>query len=943
MKKLFTSFLILFFWTLSSSLYSQTSPDYIFGDDYGSGWNWTTGTQGTPSLGNSFKWQFQANANANLYFKFGETSSNADGSGFWYVGSGGDVQYPGGGNFGDKWTAIYHANMGDAGAFYFSVTSGNYYVIKAKKQSGSDADFAVFWNTAVPSSIVKVNKNVVNNSLVITITLNANKSSQEKVWIRYSKDNWTTSSTVQASDSLRPRVWSGQIPLSAGDQVSFYVFTTLNITSLPSESDADLYTINYDNNGGSNYSLNFLSSALSGNYYIPKGSNPQGFNTLEEAIANLNLLGANGTVKFLIDDNLNEIGSNLRIYRPDLNSTNNLLIKPNSGKTPIVTITGCDSLPSEIAYSGLTIDSTKYVTIDGSNTEGGTTRDLTFNMADGTLGRIVIQLYEDADFITIKNTKILFNQSPASSTSSRGIYANGLAGGASDSVIVENCQIGGGTYNPNYAVSITGYGTGGIYASKIYIRNNLLYGRLRTIYFFTVGQSGTYSEISRNIIRCNVAPPSGNVVWGILFNTYNGRIDIYKNILDTLVSASTGTEGVYGFGTLSGQTGVQINVYNNFLGGAFNHTGTGTPASIDVISIQDAVSGTANVYYNTVIFNNMTKTASGRMTCIRLGGTWTKNVKNNIFINKKTGTSIAYCILMGATTGTNNFDYNLYYLDDNVNGNVGYWSVARKTLADWQTASGQDANSVSKNVTFVSSTDLHLSASQHAGDYDLRATPITSITTDIDGDTRDNTYPYKGADELSVPAPVQLVSFTANYSSNAVKLNWSTATEVNNYGWEIERSKVDEKTNKPSVWEKIGFVKGSGNSNSPKEYTFVDEKVLYGYYVYRLKQIDNDGSYSYSNELRIMVGNKPQVYDVKNYPNPFNPQTVIRFDIPKASNVKLQVFDITGQLVATLVDEYMEAGVYERVFDGSRFASGIYISVLQAEDVKVVRKMQLIK
>jgi hypothetical protein len=92
-----------------------------------------------------------------------------------------------------------------------------------------------------------------------------------------------------------------------------------------------------------------------------------------------------------------------------------------------------------------------------------------------------------------------------------------------------------------------------------------------------------------------------------------------------------------------------------------------------------------------------------------------------------------------------------------------------------------------------------------------------------------------------------------------------------------------------------------------------------------------------------MVGNKPQVYDVKNYPNPFNPQTVIRFDIPKASNVKLQVFDITGQLVATLVDEYMEAGVYERVFDGSRFASGIYISVLQAEGVKVVRKMQLIK
>jgi hypothetical protein len=498
---------------------------------------------------------------------------------------------------------------------------------------------------------------------------------------------------------------------------------------------------------------NISFAQLSGDYYIPKGSHDQGFNTLADAIAALNSQGASGTVRFLIDGDLNERGANLRIYRPDLSATNNLIIKPAPGKTPTITITECTTT-GEAAYSGLTIDSTDYVTIDGSNTEGGITRDLTFRMADGTNGRIVIQLYEDADFITIKNVKIFYNQPPASPTASRGIYANGLAGGASDSVIVENCQIGDGTYNPNYAVSITGYGTDAIYASKIYIRNNILYGRLRTIYFFYAGKSGTYSEISGNIIRCNVAPPPGNVVWGILFNNYNGRIDIYKNILDTLVSANSGTDGVYGIGTLNGQTGVEINIYNNFLGGAFNHTGSGTPSGIDVISFQDAVSGTANVYYNTVILNNMTKTASGRMTCIRLAGTWTKNVKNNIFINKKTGTSIAYCIVMGATTGTNNFDYNLYYLDDNVNGNVGYWTSAQKTLANWQTASGQDFNSVSKSVTFVSSTDFHL-ASPSNRDPDLVGTPISVITTDIDGNSRHSTYPFKGADEGAVPTLYQ--------------------------------------------------------------------------------------------------------------------------------------------------------------------------------------------
>jgi len=937
MKKILTIFIIF----LSTGIiYSQTSPDYIFGNDMGNGWSWTAGTQGTSSLGNSYKWQFQANANGNQYFKFGETSSPSDGSGFWYVLSGGDVQYPGGGSFGDKWTAYYHANMGEAGAFYFAVTNGYYYVIKSKKQSGNDADFVIMYETSAPVNITNVSRTISGTNLTVTITTSATPASSERFWLRYSTNNWSSSSTTQLTGSGTS--YSATLSLNSGDFVSYYVYSTFNITSAPAESDADLYTINYNNNNGKNYTVQI--GPLSGDYYIPQGSNAKGYSSLANAITNLNENGASGTVRFLIDDNLNEIGANLRIYRPDLNSTNKLVIKPASGKQPIITITGCTT-SGEAAYSGLTIDSTNYVTIDGSNTEGGTTRDLTFRMADGTNGRIVIQLYENTDFIVIKNVKILYNQAPASSVSSRGIYANGLAGGAADSVIIENCQIGDGTYNPNYAVSITGFGSGTpkIYASKIYVRNNLLYGRLRTIYFFVVGQSSTLSEISGNIVRCNIAPPSGNVVWGILFNDYSGSFNINNNILDTLVSANSSTHGVYGFGTLDGLDGVVVNLFNNFFGGAFNHTGTGTPSGIDVISFQDAPVGTCNVYYNTVILNNMTKTASGRMTCIRLAGTWTKNVKNNIFINKKTGTSIAYCILMGATDGTMSFDYNLYYLDDNVNGNVGYWGSARKTLADWQTASGQDPNSVFKAVTFVSSTDFHLSPTTHSGDYDLRATPLDGYTTDFDGDTRDNTYPYKGADELAVPAPVEVVTFTAHYFNNSVILKWTTATETQNYGWEIERAAIDPSTNKSSIWQTIGFVKGAGNSNSPKEYSFVDNSALYGNYVYRLKQIDLDGAVSYSNEARVFVGQKPQVYDVKNYPNPFNPNTKIRFELPESGNVKLAVYDITGQLVTVLVDEFMNEGIYEREFDGSNLASGIYISVLEARNVKIVRKMQLIK
>ncbi len=97
------------------------------------------------------------------------------------------------------------------------------------------------------------------------------------------------------------------------------------------------------------------------------------------------------------------------------------------------------------------------------------------------------------------------------------------------------------------------------------------------------------------------------------------------------------------------------------------------------------------------------------------------------------------------------------------------------------------------------------------------------------------------------------------------------------------------------IWEKIGFVQGSGNSNSPREYTFIDKDRLYGIYSYRLKQIDFDGNYSYSDALSIKVGAKPLVYDLKNYPNPFNPETIIEFELPHSSLINLSIYNSIGQ------------------------------------------------
>lgn len=189
------------------------------------------------------------------------------------------------------------------------------------------------------------------------------------------------------------------------------------------------------------------------------------------------------------------------------------------------------------------------------------------------------------------------------------------------------------------------------------------------------------------------------------------------------------------------------------------------------------------------------------------------------------------------------------------------------------------------------------------------------------------------------PLPVELTSLAAIVKNYSVQLKWETATEVSNYGFEIERSA--DKIN----WSKIAFIEGHGNSNSTKQYSYTDSKISSGKYYYRLKQIDNEGTFAYSKEIEVTAAALLTDFTVEqNFPNPFNPTTTIKFGFQEPVNAQVVIYNAVGAQVAVLFNERTEAGkIYSVDFDGSQFASGIYYYAVTGGNFKSIKKMILMK
>lgn len=186
--------------------------------------------------------------------------------------------------------------------------------------------------------------------------------------------------------------------------------------------------------------------------------------------------------------------------------------------------------------------------------------------------------------------------------------------------------------------------------------------------------------------------------------------------------------------------------------------------------------------------------------------------------------------------------------------------------------------------------------------------------------------------------PVELTSFTANVNNlGQVVLNWETATEINNQGFEIERR------TESSEFRTIGFVDGYGTTTEPRSYSFIDKNADNGINYYRLKQVDFNGTYEYSNEVEVnVIGHLTFNLD-QNYPNPFNPSTNIKYSVPESGNVRLSVYNLVGEEVAVLVNGFSQAGFYEVTFDASNLSTGVYLYKLQSANSVQTKKMMLLK
>lgn len=222
---------------------------------------------------------------------------------------------------------------------------------------------------------------------------------------------------------------------------------------------------------------------------------------------------------------------------------------------------------------------------------------------------------------------------------------------------------------------------------------------------------------------------------------------------------------------------------------------------------------------------------------------------------------------------------------------------------------------------------------------DPNGTWVLTISDDADGDGGSLDSVHIHLTTTADILPVELTAFNYSLMDNGVYLKWMTISELNNKGFAIERSQINEKK-----WQRIGFIEGRGTTTQTNFYSFADKNISNNtVYLYRLKQLNFNGTFEYSKTLEVHFMNAVSYNLFQNFPNPFNPETKISFSIPEAGLVKLTVHNIIGETVSVILNEKLDKGIYSFKFNASNLPSGIYLCKLEVNNFKSTKKMILLK
>ena len=380
-------------------------------------------------------------------------------------------------------------------------------------------------------------------------------------------------------------------------------------------------------------------------------------------------------------------------------------------------------------------------------------------------------------------------------------------------------------------------------------------------------------------------------------------------------------------------------LHNKIYGDMFNRTG-----GISISTLIGGSSSSSEIAYNEIYHNSfgIAMTGSNPITCY---------IHNNLIYNNNINPDV-----MTSGSGINTYGTAVVapiITRNRIYGN--WWGVTIQVGITGQPGANPNLGNIENADTTDNGLNIIYGNVQGLNVYDLYNNTLDPIfAQNNDWGVYDSTliedHIFHNVDSsalgivnfipFSTSIPVELTSFTASVVDGNVVLNWITATELNNSGFEVERCSLSAER---QAWEKIGFVNGNGTSTETHTYSFTDQNPVPGKSYYKLKQIDFDGSFEYSNIVEVDL-TLPIVFSLEqNYPNPFNPATSIQYTISSKQNVQLLVYNVLGKEIATLVNEEKPAGNYKVNFDASKLSSGVYFYQLQAGSFVETKKMILIR